>query len=517
MVDFSKKLGKAKAQKVVDPVQLYDTLDRASDKGPLRPAQEAILREWHEKRRSERDLMVKLQTGEGKTLIGLLMLQSRLNEGRGPAVYLCANNFLVRQTMQQASEFGFKSLASEPESADFLDGKAILINTVNKLFNGRSKFGLGPQSTPVGTLLMDDSHACADAVKEACSIRLTHTHKCYQPLVDLFETELAAQGAGTFADIKNQKYDSILPVPYWAWRDRQEEVTRFLAKCSDDDDLKFVWPLLKDELANCMCVVSGAGLEIAPYLPPLAMFGSYWNAAHRVFMSATITNDSFLVRGLALRPTAITKPLTYQDESWYGEKMVLVPSLIDESLTRDRVVKELAPANPKRKFGRVVLVPSFGKAADWKTAGALVVDKSSIESGISDLRAGNFEHTLVIVNKYDGIDLPDETCRILVVDSKPFSESLIDRYADSCRASSDATLLKLARTIEQGLGRAVRGQRDYCVVILTGASLIRAIRTGRSKLQFSDQTREQIELGLEVAELAKEEIEEGVDPFSVLE
>src|SRR6266481_255778 len=233
-------------------------------------------------------------------------------------------------------------------------------------------------------------------------------------------------------------------------------------------------------------------------------------------MSSTSTKDYFLVRGLGLSPNSITNPLTYEREKWYGEKMVLVPSLIDESLTRERVISELAQPKSKRKHGVVALVPSFAKANDWKTQGAAVVDKSSIEAGIANLRQGHVENTLVIVNKYDGIDLPDEACRILIIDSKPFSESLIDRCMDSCRASSDATLLKLARTIEQGLGRAVRGQRDYCVVILIGLALIRAIRTGRSKLQFSDQTREQIELGLEVAGLAKDEVQEGVDPYSVL-
>ena len=275
-------------------------------------------------------------------------------------------------------------------------------------------------------------------------------------------------------------------------------------------------PLLKNDLADCLCVFSGGGLEIAPYVPPLSLFGSYWKADFRLFMSATITNDSFLLRGLGLSPAAIGKPLTYDGEKWSGEKMVLIPSLIDESLTRDRVVAELAPPVPRRKYGLVTLVPSFAKAQDWKNLDAKVVDKTSIDAEVTALRQGKFDEALVIVNKYDGIDLPDEACRILVIDSRPFSEALIDRYMDSCRASSDATFLKLARTIEQGLGRAVRGQRDYCVAILIGPALVRAIRTGKSKLQFSDQTREQIELGLEVAELAKEEIEEGVDPYSVL-
>jgi hypothetical protein len=39
MVNFRNRLAGKKAEKPTDPVKLYDTLDRAHDKGPLRPAQ----------------------------------------------------------------------------------------------------------------------------------------------------------------------------------------------------------------------------------------------------------------------------------------------------------------------------------------------------------------------------------------------------------------------------------------------------------------------------------------------
>ena len=78
MVDFGKHLKKRTTERPTDPVELYDRLDRLSDTGPLRPAQEYVLKEWHDKRRAERDLIVKLHTGQGKTVVGLLMLQSRL-------------------------------------------------------------------------------------------------------------------------------------------------------------------------------------------------------------------------------------------------------------------------------------------------------------------------------------------------------------------------------------------------------------------------------------------------------
>ena len=68
MVDFSKRLNKKKIEKKVNPIDIYETVDRKSDTGPLRPAQTEILESWYNQRKEERDLIVKLHTGEGKPL-----------------------------------------------------------------------------------------------------------------------------------------------------------------------------------------------------------------------------------------------------------------------------------------------------------------------------------------------------------------------------------------------------------------------------------------------------------------
>lgn len=83
MIDFKKKLSGKGVAKPAAPIEIYDSLDRRHDKGPLRPAQEVVLNEWFTSRQTDRDVLVKLHTGQGKTLVGLLMLQSRLNRGEG--------------------------------------------------------------------------------------------------------------------------------------------------------------------------------------------------------------------------------------------------------------------------------------------------------------------------------------------------------------------------------------------------------------------------------------------------
>jgi replicative superfamily II helicase len=513
VVNFTKRLSGRSSEKQIDPVKLYDTLDRAYDKGPLRPAQVAVLSDWFANHKGTRDSLVKLHTGQGKTLIGLLMLQSRLHADMGPSLYLCPDNYLIDQTCDQARQFGIATCTATPEiPKEFLDSDRILVTSVQKLFNGLTKFGLNRQSIKVGSLLMDDSHACADIIREACRICIPRDEPAYSALRTLFANDLESQGVGTYADLCNNHREAILPVPYWAWFPREAEVAKILSSNASRESIKFAWPLLKDILSRCQCIFSGSALEIEPYIAPLSAFGSYWDAPHRIFMSATVTDDAFLVKGLQLKPETINRPLSYVNETWSGEKMVLLPSLIHESLDREKIVKSFAETKPKRRSGVVCLTPSFNRSRDWERYGACVTDKDSVTRAIDNLKKGQFDRAVVLVNRYDGVDLPDETCRILIFDSKPYSESLIDLYQELCRPDSDATLMRTVRSVEQGMGRSVRGEKDYSVIVAIGPDLIRLIREKSTRRYLSPQTAAQIEIGIEIADMAKQEIEEGKQP-----
>jgi replicative superfamily II helicase len=379
MVDFKKRLTGKKAESPTDPIKLYDTLDRAHDKGPLRPAQEAILSEWFAKRKLSRDVIVKLHTGQGKTLVGLLMLQSRLNAGKGPVVYLCPDHFLIAQTCEQAKQFGIRTCTAEDNLPDdFINSKTILVTSVQKLFNGLTKFGLNRQYIEVDTVLMDDAHTCAERIREACRIRIASTEPAYHEIRTLFSSDLESQGIGTYADIRNDKRDAILPIPYWCWIDREGDVARILSAYSDRKSVKFSWPLLKDMIANCQCVISGTALEIEPSVPPLWAFGSYHYAAHRIFMSATVTDDAFLIKGLQLEADTIINPLTYVKETWSGEKMILLPSVIHDALEREALVKLFGTPNEKRKYGVAVLAPSFNRTKDWEAYGSIIARNDTV-------------------------------------------------------------------------------------------------------------------------------------------
>src|SRR3989339_9913 len=520
MVDFKKRLGKTYIEKKVNPIEIYDSLDRRSETGPLRPSQEKLLVEWFNERQRDKNLIIKLHTGEGKTLVGLLILLSKLNSNETPCLYICPNIYLVDQTCEEAEKFGIPYCKIDESKAlpdDFLNGNKVLITHVQKLFNGKSVFGLDNQSMDIENIILDDSHACIDAIKDSFTIKINKKHDLYKKIFNLFEDDLLEQGEGSYLEIKDGSYNSLLPIPYWSWIDKKSEVLKAIIQFKDEDDVKFTWPIIKNNIENCQAFITGNVLEISPNFIPIHQFGSFHNASQRILMSATTQDDTFFIKGLGFDVQSVQKPLTNNKLKWSGEKMLVLPSLIDESLDRDTIVSKVAKSSDKRKCGIVAIVPDFRKSSQYESIGAKVANSNSIYSCIKKLKIKECEKTLVIVNRYDGIDLPDESCRLLILDSKPFFVSLSDRYEEICRSGSDILNIKIAQKIEQGIGRSVRGEKDYSIIMLVGGDLVKFVKSPLTNKYFSAQTRKQIEIGKIIADFAKEDLIEGESSWKVVQ
>lgn len=509
MIDFKKKLTSAKIERKTEPCELYSTLDRKSVAGPLRPAQEYILNAWYNEHHTDKDLVIKLHTGEGKTLIGLLLLQSMINSKNGPCLYICPNVYLASQVCAEAEKFGipYCEIDSDNQIPDeFICGEKILITHAHKVFNGKSIFGIDNNYINVGTVILDDSHACIDVIKEAQTINIKRfeCEDVYLKILSLFSDDLVDQGEGSFLDIKNGDYDTFIPVPYWSWYDKKTEMLKILSDADNVTSVQFVWPLMRDRIKDYSCYISGNEIEIVPYNPSVDVFGSFSNAKHRILMSATTQDDAFFVKGLSFSTTAVKSPLMFKEQKWSGEKMIIIPSLINESCDRDLVVTSFSKM-VNRNFGMVSLVPNTKKAMQYSNLGATYADKNTIFKAIETLKKREFEKIVVINNRYDGIDLPDESCRILIMDSMPYFNCLSDKYEKKCRPNSEIINKKIAQKIEQGLGRGVRGEKDYCAILIIGSDLVKFMRSVTTNKYFSLQTQKQIDIGLEIVKMANEE------------
>lgn len=519
-IDFKKKLASKTIAPKTNPIELYGTLDRKSVAGPLRPAQEAVLSDWYTKRHTDKDLIIKLHTGEGKTLVGLLLLQSLLNSKEGPCLYICPNKYLVKQVCSEADKFGipFCSFDDGKEIPnDFLSGAKILITHVQKVFNGRSVFGTGNSYVKTGAVLLDDSHACIDTIKSAFTISINKTEnpEIYSKILTLFEDDMVEQGEGSWLDIQAEDYNTFMAVPYWNWDNKKTEVLKILSAAQEDKQIFYVWPLIRDQLKNYCCYISGTKIEITPYNVNIRTFGSFSRATHRILMSATTQDDSFFVKGLDFSLEAVKNPLRNVSQKWSGEKMLIIPSLVEESCDHDLIVTEFCKM-PISKFGMVALVPSTKSEIQYRNLGAITTTAGNIIDELDKLKKGDYSKIVVINNRYDGIDLPDESCRILIMDSLPYFDSLADRYEEQACPNSELINKRIAQKIEQGIGRGVRGEKDYCAILIMGSELVRFMRSIATNKFFSAQTRKQIEIGIAIAEMAKEDYDKTENSIKVI-
>jgi replicative superfamily II helicase len=84
---------------VTDPQKIFHALPAKALKYEyLRDVQGEVLTKWLPIK-TQRDVVIKMNTGGGKTVVGLLALKSCLNEGAGPAVYVAPDHYLCDQVL----------------------------------------------------------------------------------------------------------------------------------------------------------------------------------------------------------------------------------------------------------------------------------------------------------------------------------------------------------------------------------------------------------------------------------
>ena len=147
-----------------------------------------------------------------------------------------------------------------------------------------------------------------------------------------------------------------------------------------------------------------------------------------------------------------------------------------------------------------MIVPSKRQARFWKPFAASFHTSKTIQAAVDHLQRGHVG-LVVLINKYDGIDLPGDACRILALDGLPEAYGPLDRLEAMALEESEAMVTRQVQRIEQGMGRAVRSNEDHCVVVLLGARLTQRTNTAAAFAKFSPATRAQLKLSRDVAEM----------------
>lgn len=508
MVDFSKLRKQKKRDLPTEPIEIFRRLPKKSNINDLWNSQAQALEEWY-KRRNEKDLVLKLNTGGGKTLVGLIILQSIMNETKGRTLYLCPNIQLVEQTFLKAEQYGISAVkytSGEKLNEAFLNGKSIMIATYKALFNGLSKFGLSDSIDPIHLqgIILDDAHTAFADVRESFTISIDSSkmEDLYSEITSLFRKDFKDLGkSGTFDDIVDGKDEGVLEVPYWSWRLRSNEIRQILSKHSKD--FPFQWPLLKNDFDACHMLISKREVAITTIYPLIDMFPTFDECPRRIYMSATIADDSSIIRTFNADLKSVSKPIAPTSLAGVGERMILVPALMN--IKKKEIEELIKPISTKlsEQYGVIILTPSDRTAETWTDIAEFPKGSAEVQETVEILLNNKKNGPFVFSNRYEGIDLPNDSCRVLIMADLPKGASTYDMYRAIVLEGSKAISNAIAQKVEQGLGRGTRGAGDYCVVILTGNELTSWISIEENLDMLTNSTNAQLIMGLEISQNVK--------------
>ena len=486
------------SSKPTDPEAIFRRAPKRADSfADLWRGQTDALRAWNA-RRNRPDLLITLNTGAGKTVIGNLIAQSLVNEGLRNVIYACGTIDLVKQTEKEARRLGVEPTTRTHGSFSdnrFETGDTFCITTYQALYHPFSPFQKTLQPEAV---IFDDAHTSEGYLRDAYTFTIEQRRHsaAFAELVKLVEPAFHEINRGeALRDLSDDQGSSsiLLVPPYFIYtrRDQITEIVRETTRGKDNEDMRFKWGAIADHIQHCAMTISRNVIEISPpFLPitTLPYFSS--NNTRRVYLSATINYKSDLIRCCG-REIADEDVIAPKNDAGEGERLVLFSSILKTG--------QLDADGVKGIIGRhkaVISVPSYSAAKRWESLGTppKPEDFSKELDTFRHRKSGAF----ILVYRLDGIDLPDDVCRIMVIDGMPTGSSQLERYQWQFLSMQNAYAAKIASRITQVFGRINRGTRDFSVHVIEGRTLNNWLSSDRNLALMSPLLRNQIKLGYEL-------------------
>jgi len=477
-----------KSTRPVDPEEIFKALPKTRDTpNDLWRGQTDALRGWTKKRKKH-DVLISLNTGAGKTLVGLLIAQSIVNEGIENVVYVCSTNDLVHQTKREADKIGLPCTLrmSAGFSNDlFATGQSFCVTNYPTITQPFSVFNKTPYLA--GAFIFDDAHVGENWIRDSFTLSLSDSEfpGVNNEIEALYAQEFKdANQFQRFSEVRKGQTQEFLMAPPGSSRRHGASLTTILntAKLKDHDRLKYRWHHLKDHLSECAVTFGPGGIEIAPpFLPSLALPALHRADVRRVYLSATLRQRSDFARAFGRLPDEVVAPTSDAGE---GERLILYSSSFPKELDPPTLVATLS-----RKQKTLISVPTTKAADRWAKFGK----PPAAENFTAELEAFRKKGTgtFILVSRFDGIDLPDEQCRIMIMDGLPASVGLLERFLWATVGVQSLFAARIANRITQLFGRINRGRRDYGVFIATQLDITNWLRRDRNIALFPDTLQKQ--------------------------
>lgn len=488
------------------PAKLFQILTRRKLPDVM-THQRDMLTDYADQMVDERDVALQLPTGSGKTLVGLLIAEWRRRKFRERVVYLCPTRQLVNQTVEQANDrygidvvgfVGKKSGYSAASRSDYTTGNKVAITNYSSLFNINPFFG-NPD-----VVIVDDAHAAENYIASMWSLSVPAADPEYDPLHSAIATVLRpylssqshARLTGQWDDRSDSTWVDKLPSP--VLQQIAPQLTAILdAHSEGGDDLSFRWSLLRDHLHACHLYLASREILIRPLIPPVWTHAPFAGAKQRIYMSATLGAGGDLER---LTGTVPIKRLQAPDDfrsSGVGRRFFIFPGLSLEAAECDTLRLEM-----QSLAGRsVVLTPNDIAAraiADQVRAmdGFKIFEATDIENSKENFVAEP-KAAAIMAGRFDGIDFPDDDCRLLCLDGLPRATNAQERFLMTKMSAMALFNERLQTRVLQAAGRCTRALQDRSAVFVTGHELVDYLADDRNWVHFHPELQAELAFGVE--------------------
>lgn len=497
-----KKMNKGSAS-LDSPESLLHDLRTKKIKGPL-AHQADMWRSYTNKAINTKDVALQLPTGSGKTLVGLIIAEWRRRKYNEKIVYLCPTNQLVNQVVEQAQEKyglavdGFTGAVrnyTPTSKTDYQLANKVAVTTYSALFNTNPFF-----SNP-DIIIFDDAHASENYVSKLWSLEISkHEYKTiFESISLVLKDHISSSNYSILADEENSHYSSSwvdkLPSPILL--EIAEELTILIDDLSKDTDLKYSWSIIREHLTSCHLFYSKTKFLIRPLISPTNTHTPFFNAKQRIYMSATLGKGGDLER-IVGRNKILKLPIpTGWDQQGIGRRFFLFPesSLIPEDYTK--LFLQVVDNNKRSLFLTTNdttannIKDLVKKETDCKIFSAHEIEKTKEDFVNSD-------HSIAIVaNRYDGIDFPDDECRILIIGGLPTATNLQEKFITSRMGAQILLNERILTRVIQAIGRCTRSPTDYSAVIIYGEELLSYLLSRDRRKYLHPELQAELEFGIE--------------------
>jgi hypothetical protein len=485
------------------PISLFRDLKMS---GPVKfpwDHQAKVLDEYHRNFMAAPDVALELPTGTGKTLIGLLIAEFRRRVNHERVAYLCPTRQLANQAKTRADEYGVNASLlvgaqrdyNTEAFASFQRADAVAITTYSAIFNTNPRID-SPQ-----VIVCDDAHSADAYISGLWELEISRREypDIFTGLVGTMGDAIPENvrrmiGAGEGVTVARRNLVYLVPSPLYAAR--VNDVTEFRdAKCADTD-LRYPWQMLRGHIQACSVYVSLNAFLIRPFIPPALTHPPYKEAAQRIFLSATLGEGGDLERAVGVgRIERIPVPPEW-DTRGSGRRLILFPDLL--GLQAERTVAIEALVNTP---SRTLVLARDGHSADefiGKFGQQMkILRAEDVEESLAPYISETGPVCLVLANRYDGIDLPDDACRRMIMIGLPSAANLQERFFEQKLRAMSFLRNRIRTRITQGIGRCTRNPSDYALALLTGEDLLKWCCTDSNAQGLHPELQAEMAFGIE--------------------